>query len=122
MNAIQAWTKATDGKVTRFDNGENERIARDAGRLSREQALADADAPPTYVSAAQDEVVPAQTHEERPSSAVLSSEDITAGAARLALLKEQMIKRQAEDAEMAARILDGGNGPMGMSSHHTSLA
>ncbi|KAM0749300.1 hypothetical protein T439DRAFT_47352 [Meredithblackwellia eburnea MCA 4105] len=42
-DARQAWTKATDGKVTRFDDGMNGRVAVDAGRV-----LVNSDAPPLY--------------------------------------------------------------------------
>lgn len=91
--AIEAWIKATNGKVTKFDDGSNALQAIDAGRVLLDRV----DAPPIY-----------QGIDDAPTDipAVLTSQDLEAGRARLAILAEQTRRRRAEieAAELAAEV------------------
>lgn len=115
-NAIEAWIKATDGKVTTFDDGSSARVAIDAGRVliapSRSSRRHEApppvyEPPPPAPGQNQDEAVTAalvaaeeaganDSGADEPS-APLSRASLEVGRARLALLKQQLDERRQQE-------------------------
>lgn len=68
--------------------------------------------PPSYAAAPGDEQIPTATEEETTPSATLTSANIEEGRARLALLKEEMTRRQLEDSALEAGIMDNAGNPL----------
>lgn len=90
--AIEAWTKATGGRITKFDTGDQIRtIAVDAGRVLISGIN---DLPPTYLPAQSDQPLVA----ESVPTVALPTIDIEAGRAGLAALKAQIEQRKRTTA------------------------
>lgn len=97
-------TKATNGKVTKFEDGSQlSAIAIDAGRVMI--APFQSEAPPVYVMATNMTPSPPP-----PSPPVLTSQDLEAGRMRLALLKERMNASRIESETPMDQSSDNASG------------
>ena len=96
LAAIAAWTKATDGRVTVFDDGSRDIIAVDAGRLAAPVVEL---GPPAY-EPNEPSTEAVQVVEMTPN-AIITPADIEQGRVRLAALKEEANRRKLEELALA---------------------